>query len=170
MLTMGNIQNGEITTNGVGYVNDVPESLLLSQDDLLFNRTNSLELVGKVGIFRGTKADNVTFASYLVRFRTNDKASPHFLNYLLNSKECLRLVSRMALLSINQANLNPNRYGYLRIAVPRLDEQSAIVNHLDRESAKLDALIAKIRDGIEKLKEYRTALITSAVTGKIDVR
>ena len=48
--------------------------------------------------------------------------------------------------------------------------QGAIGSFLDRETAKIDALIAKIREGIEKLKEYRTALISAAVTGKIDVR
>jgi type I restriction enzyme S subunit len=56
------------------------------------------------------------------------------------------------------------------IVLPSLDEQKAIASHLDRETAKIDALIAKIREGIEKLKEYRTALISAAVTGKIDVR
>jgi restriction endonuclease S subunit len=49
-------------------------------------------------------------------------------------------------------------------------EQRAIVAHLDHETAKIDALISRIRDGIEKLKEYSTALISAAVTGKIDVR
>ncbi len=54
--------------------------------------------------------------------------------------------------------------------LPQLPEQSAIASFLDRETAKLDALIARISGGIEKLREYRTALISAAVTGKIDVR
>jgi type I restriction enzyme S subunit len=54
--------------------------------------------------------------------------------------------------------------------VPPLSEQSAIAAFLDRETAKIDALIAKVREVIERLKEYRTALISAAVTGKIDVR
>jgi restriction endonuclease S subunit len=49
-------------------------------------------------------------------------------------------------------------------------EQRAIAAFLDRETAKIDALIAKVREAIERLKEYRTALISAAVTGKIDVR
>jgi len=53
---------------------------------------------------------------------------------------------------------------------PPLPEQRAIVAFLDRETAKIDALIAKVREVIERLKEYRTALISAAVTGKIDVR
>ncbi len=54
--------------------------------------------------------------------------------------------------------------------LPPLKEQSAIVEFLDRESDKIDSLIAKVREGIEKLKEYRSALISAAVTGKVDVR
>lgn len=53
---------------------------------------------------------------------------------------------------------------------PPLEEQHAIAEYLDREIAKIDALITKIHEHIEKVKEYRTALISAAVTGKIDVR
>ncbi len=56
------------------------------------------------------------------------------------------------------------------LAVPPLPEQRAIAAFLDRETAKIDALIAKVREAIERLKEYRSALISAAVTGKIDVR
>ena len=55
-------------------------------------------------------------------------------------------------------------------AAPPLAEQQTIADHIDRALAKLDALMAKIRTGIERLQEYRTALISAAVTGKIDVR
>jgi len=54
--------------------------------------------------------------------------------------------------------------------IPSLLEQQAIVTYLDRETAKIDALISRIREGIEKLKEYSSALISAALTGKIDVR
>ena len=56
------------------------------------------------------------------------------------------------------------------VPLPPLNEQADILSVLDRETARIDALVAKIREGIEKLKEYRTALISAAVTGKIDVR
>ena len=56
------------------------------------------------------------------------------------------------------------------LAVPPNGEQRAIAAFLDRETAKIDALIAKIRQAIHHLKEFRTALISAAVTGKIDVR
>ena len=68
------------------------------------------------------------------------------------------------------AHLTAEKLKKHRFAFPPYQEQQAIASYLDRETAKIDALIAKIREGIEKLKEYRTALISSAVTGKIDVR
>ena len=56
------------------------------------------------------------------------------------------------------------------VVVPPIDEQAAIVDFIDRETARIDALVAKINDAIAHLNEYRTALISAAVTGKIDVR
>ena len=58
----------------------------------------------------------------------------------------------------------------LIIVLPPISEQKAIATFLNSETAKIDALISRIRDGIEKLKEYSCALISAAVTGKIDVR
>ncbi len=56
------------------------------------------------------------------------------------------------------------------VVLPPPDEQRAITAFLDRETARIDALVAKVRDAIDRLKELRTALISAAVTGKIDVR
>ena len=66
--------------------------------------------------------------------------------------------------------LDQTEVGYLPFAVPSLPEQRAIADYLDRETARIDALVAKVREAIGLLKEYRTALISAAVTGKIDVR
>ena len=60
--------------------------------------------------------------------------------------------------------------GNQALAAPPEPEQRAIAAFLDRETARIDALVAKVRDAIERLKEFRTALISAAVTGKIDVR
>ena len=53
---------------------------------------------------------------------------------------------------------------------PGVAEQRDIASYLDRETAKIDALVAKVQEAIDRLKELRTALISAAVTGKIDVR
>jgi len=62
------------------------------------------------------------------------------------------------------------KLGWMSIVFPDIYEQRTIATYLDAETAKIDALITKTRESIEKLKEYRTALISAAVTGKIDVR
>ena len=71
-----------------------------------------------------------------------------------------------------QGNLNIERIGSIGspIPVPSKSEQRAIAAFLDRETAQIDALIAKVQEAIDRLKEFRTALISAAVTGKIDVR
>ncbi len=58
----------------------------------------------------------------------------------------------------------------MSVCVPRVEEQRAIAAFLDLETARIDALITKVRDAIDRLRELRTALIVAAVTGKIDVR
>ncbi len=66
--------------------------------------------------------------------------------------------------------LSKDKLADFEIAVPPLPEQTAIAAFLDRETAKIDALVAKIEEAIDRLREYRAALISAAVTGKIDVR
>ncbi len=56
------------------------------------------------------------------------------------------------------------------LPVPPRQEQEAIATYLERETARTDDLVAKIREAIDRLHELRTALISAAVTGKIDVR
>jgi type I restriction enzyme S subunit len=67
-------------------------------------------------------------------------------------------------------NLHLDKIKEFVFAAPPVQEQESIVAYLDQETAKINALIAKTQETIKKLKEYRTALISAAVTGKIDVR
>jgi len=93
-------------------------------------------------------------------------ANAEFLWYMLQCGEAYKGLGKLG----TQLNLNTETVGGISVPVPDGREQEAIVSFLDRETAKLDALIAKVREAIERLKEYRTALISAAVTGKIDVR
>ncbi len=72
---------------------------------------------------------------------------------------------RVAMPKVNRESLN----GFL-VVVPPQREQEEIISYINHETVRIDTLIAKIHEGIEKLKEYRTALISATVTGKIDVR
>jgi type I restriction enzyme S subunit len=135
--------------------------------DLLLTRKGS---IGKCRVV----PDDVTpgiIDSDTIRVRVNeDQIFKGFLVRLMHEawylQEQIVWNSRGAILT----GLNTTTIAELRVAVPPLTEQKEIVAYLDRETTKIDALIAKIREGIEKLKEYRTALISAAVTGKIDVR
>lgn len=92
---------------------------------------------------------------------------PRFATYQLKRLEpALRAIAPSATLPI----LDQGEIADIAFGVPSLPEQAAIAAYLDAETAKLDTLVAKIVEAVERLQEYRTALITAAVTGKIDVR
>jgi len=116
--------------------------------------------VGEVNYVEGDFWAHNT-ALYIQEFR---KVLPRFSYYLL-------LVMDLKSLSAGSAvgTLNRNYIHDVSIAVPSLLEQQAIADYLDDETDKIDSLIAKVDVAIEKLKEYRTAIISAAVTGKINV-
>lgn len=84
-------------------------------------------------------------------------------NYLIND-----IVARSV--GVSYPAINASDLVAIKVALPSLEEQRAIAAFLDRETARIDTLIEKIRASIDLLREYRTALISAAVTGKIDVR
>jgi type I restriction enzyme, S subunit len=169
VLRMGNLQNGGVVMDSVKYVDDVDPLLILKSNDILFNRTNSLDLVGKVALFREDPDVEVTFASYLVRFRSNALAMPDYLVLFLGRQDVQKIARAMALPAIGQVNLNPNRYGYLQICLPPCSEQIEIIAWLREKMIKIQELINKNNNQIEKLQEYRRSLITAAVTGKLAI-
>lgn len=169
VLGMGNVDAGQVVGDPGGYVDVVESELLLRPGDLLFNRTNSLALVGKVALWDGDNPTPTTFASYLVCLRTSGIAQSKYLNYFLNSVEVLQLARSMALPSIGQANLNPNRYSSMRVPLPPLEEQASIVDELDSASTRANETIERLNRQIHLLSEHRQALITAAVTGELDI-
>ena len=170
ILRMGNIQDGQVVSGNLKYTDSVDPSLLLETGDLLYNRTNSLDLIGKVGMFVSNGDAPVSFASYLVRLRTVKESHPDYFAYLLNTKGILGLARSNAFVAIGQCNLNPTRYGQIVIAVPPLLEQVAIADHLNKELKIIKTLTAEAQRGIELLVERRMALISEAITGQVDVR
>ncbi|RLB92260.1 MAG: restriction endonuclease subunit S [Deltaproteobacteria bacterium] len=99
---------------------------------------------------------------YFPQYRENKE----FLYYVFASGQPYHGLGKWG----TQLNLNTNIVGGIHIGLPPEAEQDTIVAYLDQETARIDALIEKIRKSIDLLHEYRTALITAAVTGKIDVR
>jgi len=93
------------------------------------------------------------------------KATPRFVYFLLRVLNLQSLSEGTAV-----STLNRNYIHRLLIALPTIQEQQVIAEFLDRETGRIDALTGKINQAIDKLQEYRSALITAAVTGKIDIR
>ncbi len=170
VIGMGDIQGGEVSVSGNGGLDRVPAGLELQAGDLLFNRTNSPNLVGKVGLYRDGSNQCVTFASYLVRLRPEPQFASSWLAAVLNSPDFLRFARGQALVSLHQANLNPRRYGRLKIPVPPPGERDAIAAAVGASVLKDDRAIANARREIELLQEFRTRLTSDVVTGQVDVR
>ena len=129
VLRMGNIRHGEIDYSNLVYSNDDTDNinLLLQEKDILFNRTNSRELVGKTGIYRGDIP--AIFAGYLVLIRPII-IDPEYLNYVMNSHYEWSYCQNVRSDGINQSNVSASKIGEFLIPVPPLSEQERIVNKL----------------------------------------
>jgi type I restriction enzyme, S subunit len=99
---------------------------------------------------------------YFVGLRENRE----YLYYLLSCGEPYKGLGKLG----TQLNLNTDTIGDIYLPIPSPTEQQSIVAFLDHETAEIDALVGKVRNAIGKLTELRSAFISSAVTGKIDVR
>lgn len=99
---------------------------------------------------------------YVRKFGGNQ---PRYVFYKLCSMDLASFDTGSANPTLNRNLIHP-----VFVSWPPLPEQAAIAAYLDEETAKLDALVSKVEAAVERLQEYRTALTTAAVTGKIDVR
>ncbi|MBF0678789.1 MAG: hypothetical protein IR164_07615 [Devosia sp.] len=167
VLRMGNLTEGEIDFGDLRFLDDVDQNLILEAGDVVFNRTNSLDLVGKAAIFRGGADFPVSLASYLVRFRFTERYLPEYANFVMGTEGLLRLARTLALPSIGQANLNPSRYAEIEFSIPPVPEQAGIVSYLAEQTDKLRSASEKITQSLRQLTEYRAALITAAITGQV---
>ena len=146
---------------------EIARPYLLQEGDLLFARSGAT--VGKSFLYSASWG-RACFAGYLIRAQLDlKKCAPKFIYYFVNSRSYWNWVENILIQATIQ-NISAEKYANLFIPTPSIPEQRAIADYLDRETGRIDALIQKIEASIETWKEYRTALITAAVTGKIDVR
>lgn len=123
--------------------------------------------VGRAGILKEVDG-TIIIQNALHRVRSHNNSNL-FLLYVLqhaSSQKWFEILCNKATI----AHFTEEKFSALKIPLPPLPEQEAIAEYLDQETARIDMLVTKIQAAIEKLREYRTALISSAVTGKIDVR
>lgn len=159
VLRMNNIQDGEFDLADLKYAPvHAVERFRVQRDDVLFNRTNSWEHVGKAAIWRHDEP-GPAFASYLVRLHCGDELLPEFLHLWLNWAPVQRAIRQFATPGVQQVNINPTNLRRAIIAVPdTLDEQRAIIERVSgvsaaiedhrRERAKLAALREGLRDDL----------------------
>jgi type I restriction enzyme, S subunit len=164
------ISGGRINFDKVGQVEWTPslERYRLKKGDILLSHINSLSMVGNCAIF---DSDRPLYSGMnLLRIEPEPTVHAPWLWRVLSSDGIRKEISARAKPAINQASVTTTQIKALQLPVPPLPEQAAIAAYLDEETAKLDALVGKVEEAVERLQEYRTALITAAVTGKIDVR
>jgi type I restriction enzyme S subunit len=152
---------------------DVPVNLEIISGDILMSRASgSEELVGSVArIPSGTRA-RLLLSDKTYRLLPNLlRVYPRLLVCLLQSFvgriQIQKVINSASGLAKNIAQSDVKEFF---LPLPPLLEQHALADYLDHETTQIDRLIEKVEAAIERLREYRTALITAAVTGKIDVR
>lgn len=141
---MGNIVGGRLVDENLKYVDasidDLP-GLYLKTDDILFNRTNSYELVGKAGIYTGPD-DTATFASYLIRIRLpSTLLFPPFFSIAMNAPYFRQTqIEPEVVQQCGQANFNGTKLASTVVPIPPLAEQRRIVAKVAQLMALVDEL------------------------------
>ena len=163
IVGMKDIQDGRVLSRRLAKTNVSEgelEAYRLRRGDLLINRTNSLDQVGKVGLVDADRND--VFASYLVRLHVDTALiEPEYLNYWLNSALAQRTIKRIATPAIGQANINPTEFQkYCLVPLPPKPERTRIVEILHVWDDAVDATKALIVAKKNWLSWVRTELLT----------
>ncbi len=156
-LRMNNLTyDGHLDLNGLKYI-DIPENeidkCIVRKGDVLFNRTNSVELVGKTCVF--DLDDDMVIAGYIIRVRLNDKILPVVLSSYMNStvlKEQLRCMAKGA---VNQANINAQELKSIKVYLPPSDLQKQFVSFVEQ----IDKSKFEVQQSLEKLETLKKSLM-----------
>ncbi|WP_280303347.1 restriction endonuclease subunit S [Nocardia abscessus] len=167
VLRMNNVGEGKTGFGELKYFpQTVPPGLLLKYGDVLFNRTNSIEHVGRSGMWRN-ELPKATFASYLVRLNVNPtRLIPDYLALWLSHPITRQRVRAISTPAVQQVNVNPTNLRALPIDLPSsLDEQRRITSLLDIA----DSQIVREQAELDKLRLLKKGLLADLLTGKVRV-
>jgi len=167
------VRDGRVTIEGneklVGLDRSVARNYYLKSGDILLVRGNgNLSLVGTCGLLE-TAPDECTYPDILMLMRVSERVLAELLVAAINSVYVRRQIESLTQTTNGTYKLSGEDVRTLQIALPPEQEQRAIVEHIARETSKLDAVRAATERTIALLKERRFALIAAAVTGQLNV-
>ena len=168
VLRMGNIQNAKFDWVDLAYTSDVDEiaEYLLYDGDVLFNRTNSPELVGKSAIFRGEGP--AIFAGYLIRVKHNRRVvASQYLNQFLNSHIARQYGNSVKTDGVNQSNINGTKLSNYPFPYCSIEEQREIATILEQTLSLLDKTEVEIGQELRKAAALRQSILNKAFNGRL---
>jgi type I restriction enzyme, S subunit len=168
VLRMGNIQQGKLDRASLKYLprdhHEFPD-LLLNEGDVLFNRTNSFELVGKTAVYKDM-GNPTSFASYLIRIRPLC-ILPELLSAYLNSPFARSWIERVASQQVGQANVNGSKLKALGIPLPPFHEQAEILQRIRTAFARADRLETEAEAARRLLDRLESAILAKTFKGEL---
>ncbi len=168
VLRMGNMRNGEIDWSDLAFTNDEEDikKYWLQKDDVLFNRTNSAEWVGKVSIYRGEHP--AIYAGYIIKLDYDrELLKGEYLNYILNSPEEREYCQAVKTDGVNQSNINSKKIGSFVIPIPSIEEQLQIIKVIKNLLAKENAAKEAAEAVIEKIDLMKKSILARAFRGEL---
>ena len=140
-LRMNNLtSNGGLDLSDLKYIDvsdDEKEKCVVRKGDVLFNRTNSIDLVGKTAMFNLN--EEMIIAGYIIRIRLNNRLLPEILSYYMNSSALKKLLRKMAKGAVNQANINAQELQSIKVYVPDLELQKEFISFVQQvDKSKYD--------------------------------
>lgn len=168
VLRMGNIVDGELVLDSLKYLpvdHDEFPDLLLEQGDLLFNRTNSPELVGKTAVYEGAPP-KCSFASYLIRVRVAS-VSPRWVSHFINSPAGRDWVRDVVAQQVGQANVNGTKLRALAVPVPPAAEIAAALRIIDESLSVVRTSAGRINAASLATLRMEQAALAKAFRGEL---
>jgi type I restriction enzyme S subunit len=170
VLRMGNIQDGILNFEKLKYYPDNWKSrgqYILKDGDVLFNRTNSAELVGKSAIYRNFHPPAV-FAGYLIRVKILDEIYfPYLLTWYLNSIFGKSYVKSVVTQQVGQANVNGTKLAMMPIPLMSNEEQEQIVLQIEQGFSLIENTSQIINSTLQKLQTMKMSVLKQAFEGKL---
>ena len=168
VLRMGNIQNAKFDWADLVYTSDDNEiaQYLLQDGDVLFNRTNSPELVGKTAIYKGARP--AVFAGYLIRVNhIRSVVKGHYLNLFLNSHIARQYGNGVKTDGVNQSNINGKKLSNYPFPYCSIEEQRKIAGILENTFSLIDEMEADIFQELQKADALRQSILRRAFAGNL---